>query len=49
MTYNTTLTRAGNIGTVTTQMMAESELTLRTKMFIHDVIKEFFDLVTVYA
>ena len=49
MTYNTTLTRSGNIGTVTSQMMAEQELDLRMKQFVRDVIKEFFDLVSVYA
>ena len=49
MTYNTTLTRAGNIGTVTSQMMADQELNLRMKQFVRDVIREFFDIVSVYV
>ena len=48
MTYNTLLTREGNIGVTTSQQMAESELELRSKQFVHDVIREFFDIVSVY-
>lgn len=49
MTYDTQLTRSGNIGTTTSQMMANSELNLRTKQFVKDVLKEFFDFVSVYC
>lgn len=49
MTYNTTLTRSGNIGVTTSQQMAESELKLRKVQFVKEVIREFFDAVTVYC
>ena len=49
MTYNTVLKRSGNIGVTTSQQMIESELALRSKQFVRDVIREFFDLVTVYC
>lgn len=48
-TYNTTLNRSGNIGVTTSQQMAASELDLRMKQFVRDVIREFFDTVTVYC
>ena len=49
MTYNTTITKKGNIGVTTSQQMIESELELRRYQFVRNVIKEFFDMVTVYA
>ena len=49
MTYDTTLTRAGNIGVTTSQQMINSELDLRARQFVREVIREFFDLVTVYC
>ena len=49
MTYNTVVKKSGNIGVTTSQQMAQSELTLRATQFIRDVIKEFFDIVSVYA
>lgn len=48
-TYNSTLERSGNIGTVTSQMMAEQELKLREKQFIRDILAEFFNMISVYA
>ena len=48
-TYDTTLTRAGNIGLTTSQQMLLSELDARKRQFVHDVILEFFNLVSVYA
>lgn len=47
--YNSKLERSGNIGTTTSQMMAGSELDLRSRQFVRDVIAEFFDLVSVYV
>ena len=49
MTYNTVLKRSGNIGVTSSQQLIESELVLRSKQFVRDVIREFFDLVTVYC
>ena len=49
MTYNTTLTRGGNIGVTTSQQMAASELDLRMRHFVQEVLREFFDFVSVYA
>ena len=48
MTYNTTLKRSGNIGVVSSEQLITQELDLRAKQFIRDVIREFFDTVTVY-
>ena len=48
MTYNTTISKSGNIGVTTSQQMAQSEIDLRAKQFVRDVIREFFDLVSVY-
>ena len=49
MTYNTTVTKSGNIGVTTSQQMIQSEIDLRTRRFVRDVIREFFDLVSVYC
>ena len=49
MTYNTKLTRSGNIGVTTSQQMLLSEIDLRSRNYVRELIKEFFDLVTVYA
>ena len=49
MTYNTKLTRAGNIGTVTSQSMLLAEVEARSRNYARELIKEFFDMVTVYA
>ena len=49
MTYNTVVKKSGNIGVTTSQQMAQSELTLRATQFVRDVIREFFDIVSVYA
>ena len=49
MTYDTVVKKSGNIGVTTSQQMAQSELTLRATQFVRDVIREFFDIVSVYA
>lgn len=49
MTYNSTLTRKGNIGVTTSQQMLLSELDARTRQFVREVIREFFDLVSAYV
>ena len=50
MTYNTTLTRSGNIGVTTSQQMARSEwFDLRRNQFVKEVLREFFDNVSVYC
>ena len=49
MTYNTKLTKSGNIGVTTSQQMLLSEIELRSRNYVRELIKEFFDLVTVYA
>ena len=49
MTYNTELHRSGNIGVTTSQQMLLSEVELRGKMYARDLVKEFFNLVTIYA
>ena len=49
MTYNTTINKSGNIGVTTSQQMLQSEIELRSKNYARELIKEFFDLVTIYA
>ena len=50
MTYNTVLTRKGNIGVTTSQQMARSEwFDLRRNQFVKEVLREFFDNVSVYC
>ena len=49
MTYNTELHRTGNIGVTTSQQMLQSEIELRSKNYTRELIKEFFNLVTIYA
>ena len=49
MTYNTELHRSGNIGVTTSQQMLQSEIDLRSKNYARELVKEFFNLVTIYA
>ena len=49
MTYNTELHRSGNIGVTTSQMMIGSENELRSRNYARDLVKEFFNLITIYA
>lgn len=49
MTYNTTLKRSGNIGVTSSEQLINSELDLRARQYVREVIREFFDLVTVYC
>ena len=50
LTYDTVLTRKGNIGVTTSQQMARSEwFDLRRNQFVKEVIKEFFNNVSVYC
>lgn len=50
MTYDTVLTRKGNIGVTTSQQMVRSEwFDLRRNQFVKEVIKEFFNNVSVYC
>ena len=49
MTYDTELHRSGNIGVTTSQQMLQSEIDLRSKNYARELVKEFFNLVTIYA
>ena len=49
MTYDTTIRKHGNIGIRSAQELAEQELDLRARQFVREVIREFFDLVSIYA
>lgn len=49
MTYNTTLTREGNIGTMTPADMLAKEAEIRLRQLVRDIIREFFDTVSVYV
>ena len=49
MTYDTELHRSGNLGVTTSQQMLLSEIDLRSKNYARELVKEFFNLVTIYA